>query len=213
MILARVKKIKSRFGQEHSTFGESKEYHIGQFDTNPKQGERFKLYGDSLLRQGIDTSPVTKILPHGRFWTMNSLYQLDFEPQEYHYSCFKYYDTLGRRVAVFGIQQGDNIKYIGFPCNLKDQFCIRTARNLFFKYAQGGAGKDVIAITRPGSSQEDFIRYCRSNLLQKVEMGFSGIFQKVEHGKFDRVSKTNHIYVTYLKPHSSGNIPLELNRA
>ena len=58
-----------------STFGESKEYHIGLFVGEPELDESFHLIGVSYTNQGIITTPVTKIIDDNTFETLNSVYK------------------------------------------------------------------------------------------------------------------------------------------
>ena len=214
MIIARVKKIGSRFGKEYSTFGESKEWHYGIFTKNPVVGERFNLQGWDFLNEGISTSTVQKIMKHNKFCTKNSYYQLEFKEMPISYACYKYYDRLGRRMAIFGTQTNGAIDIIAFPCNLKDMFCINTARNLFYKYRQSGENlSNVLRIIRPGTTQEDFLRFCKDNYGKLVTIGVPGTFKNLEIVNFDKVSQSNSMYLTYVKMPSTKVGPYPLNPA
>lgn len=62
----------------YSDFGESKEFHLGDFIRNPIIGERFNLGYINYQNSGISTSPVTKIIDENTFETLNSIYR--YEP-------------------------------------------------------------------------------------------------------------------------------------
>lgn len=59
---------------ENSTFGESKKYHIGILEKEPKIGERFWLHAFRGY-EGINTTPIQKIKGN-KLYTMNSIYEI-----------------------------------------------------------------------------------------------------------------------------------------
>lgn len=62
---------------KNSTFGESREFHVGYFTKEPEIGERFNLTGFDFKNQGISTSPVTEIIDKNTFKTLNSIYRYE----------------------------------------------------------------------------------------------------------------------------------------
>lgn len=74
--LYKVKKIGNveKPYHENSTFGESKEYHVGILSKEPTVGERFWLYPWRHY-EGINTTPIQKI-EGNKLYTMNSIYEI-----------------------------------------------------------------------------------------------------------------------------------------
>lgn len=63
----------------NSTFGESKPFHVGRYESDPVVGERFVAYPiDYVEYRGISTSPVTKIIDSNTFETLNSIYKWEY---------------------------------------------------------------------------------------------------------------------------------------
>jgi hypothetical protein len=73
----KIKKLKSVDNPYHknSDFGESKEFHIGYYMGDPIIGERFNVGYINYLEEGINTSPVMKIIDKKTFETLNSVYE------------------------------------------------------------------------------------------------------------------------------------------
>jgi hypothetical protein len=75
--ITKIGKVENPF-HPYSDFGESKEFHVGDFIKEPTVGERFNLSYINYQNSGISTSPVTKIINENTFETLNSIYR--YEP-------------------------------------------------------------------------------------------------------------------------------------
>lgn len=74
--ITKLGSVKNPYHQD-STFGESKPFHVGWFTKEPVVGERFNLTYINHREAGISTSPVTKIIDHNTFETLNSVYRYE----------------------------------------------------------------------------------------------------------------------------------------
>lgn len=64
---------------KNSTFGESKPFYVGRYESDPVIGERFIAWPiDFIEHRGINTSPVTKIIDENTFETLNSVYKWEY---------------------------------------------------------------------------------------------------------------------------------------
>lgn len=78
------------------------------------------------------------------------------------YATFKFYDDKYRRCAIFAEVSSSNTVITVIPCNTKDSFSKKKARNL---YGDPRATREVFRIDN-SMAQEDFMRFCRANFKQ-----------------------------------------------
>lgn len=80
---------------------------------------------------------------------------------------FKFYDTRGRRLSIFGERVGtDQLKVTVITCSKRDAFCKRVGRGLYERIVAGSdccsPDSTYIAVAE-GKFKQTFILWCKSN--------------------------------------------------
>lgn len=88
------------------------------------------------------------------------------ENQYDYYSTFVFYDERGRRLSIFGEDNGDNTMDITvIPCALKDEFTKKIGRKMYEDGTWKGGEMHTIEFEE-GFPRKSFMNFCRKNYFQ-----------------------------------------------